>query len=392
VRRPRALLATPHHWTSPFQVGGHHVARALVAEGWDVAFVSNPISPLHRLAGSTPELAERRRLWRSGGAVDLAGHLWAYVPFALATPRASPILRSERLHRHWHRLTVPDVRRTVAEHGFDRVEVLYVDSVVQAFWLDAIPHARSVQRIGDLMAGFAAFTPAMRLLEAELARRVDLVAYSATALRPHVRGLGARRIHHFPNGVDVDHFVLSDRTPPEDLAGIPRPIAIYVGALDEWFDYASVNAMTAALPGVSFVLIGPPKLARARLDPGPNLHLLGRRPYAEIPRYLHNADVGLIPFDAAGHPDLVASIHPLKLYEYLACGLPVVATRWTEIERLGSPAILCSTPAEHVEGVSAALASRFDSAAAIEFARRADWRLRVRELLAALDLPAGGAA
>ena len=240
------------------------------------------------------------------------------------------------------------------------------------------------------MAGFAGFTAAMQGMEAALAKRVDLVAYSASALEPSVRALGARRTYHFPNGVDVDHFAMADRSMPADFAGIPRPIAIYVGALDDWFDYPAMDAMTAALPGVSFVLIGPPEAARARLAARANLHLLGRRPYGEIPRYLHNADVGLIPFDAAGHPDIVSAIHPLKLYEYLACGLPVVATRWEEIERLAGPAILCESAADHVAGISRALAAPRGPAEAVAYARRADWRERVGGLLMALDLPLQG--
>jgi glycosyltransferase involved in cell wall biosynthesis len=119
----------------------------------------------------------------------------------------------------------------------------------------------------------------------------------------------------------------------------------------------------------------------------PILHLLGPRSFELLPQYLHNADVGLIPFDVVGHAELVDTIHPLKLYEYLACGLPVVATRWRELEHLASPAILVDSPADFSASIRASLAQPPDRATAIAYAQTADWSGRLRALLDAVDLP-----
>jgi len=136
---------------------------------------------------------------------------------------------------------------------------------------------------------------------------------------------------------------------------------------------------------MSFVLVGPNALARRRLDLRPNLHLLGPRPYEQIPAYLRNADIGLIPFDVRGHPDLVNSIHPLKLYEYLASGLPVVASRWDEIASLNSPATtLCGSATEFADALTTALSTTPDSLAVSSFVDVADWRARTRQLISAV--------
>lgn len=379
-------MASPHYWTSTFQVGGHHLARAFVAEGWDVAYITTPLSPLHVAQGLSDQLRDRWGIYRRGGITDLDGHLWSYVPGALATPFNAPLLRSRFVHRNWHRLTWPRLVKGVQRRGFGAPDVIFIDSVIQRFWLEALPHRRSVQRIADRVAGFPQFTSAMHEMEGEVAREVDLVAYTAHSLAPHIDSLRPRRSIHLPNGVDVDHFAHGDQSLPDDLRNIPRPIALYVGAMDAWFDYATVDRLTAALPEVSFVLIGPDELAQERLARQPNLYLLGRRPYASLPGYLANADVGLIPFDAIGHAELVRSIHPLKLYEYLAAGLPVVATRWEEIATLGSPATLCRTADECVFAVRRAIESPPDRAAGQAFAAAATWRSRVRTLIEALDL------
>jgi glycosyltransferase involved in cell wall biosynthesis len=386
MSRPRAVVASLDYWTSPFQLGGHHIARGLVREGWDVAYVSWPISPFHLLSGRRDVLRHRFDIYRRGGLDDLNGHLWAYVPGALATPYHRPLLRSEWLHRNWPTLSMPRLARMLRGRGFGSVALLYLDVPIHRRLLDDIHWQRSVLRIPDRLAGFRHLAPAMQVLEREAAGAVDVVAYTARSLESHARALGARGTLHLPNGVDVEHFRGGNRSQPSDLAEIPRPIAIYVGAMDAWFDYPTLDRMTAELPGVSFVLIGPDEVARERLTSRSNLHLLGRRPYATLPGYLAHADVGLIPFDAADHPELVESIHPLKLYEYLAAGLPVVATYWSEIASLGSPAILCRTADEHVAAIRRVLAERPDPSIAVTFAAGASWQSRVRSLIEALDL------
>ena len=98
-------MACANYWTTPFQVGSHHLARGFVDAGWTVGFVSDPISPLHLLGHARKELASRFRLYRQGGFWDLGKKLWAYVPAALATPRNEPLLRSHALERGWAHLT-----------------------------------------------------------------------------------------------------------------------------------------------------------------------------------------------------------------------------------------------------------------------------------------------
>ena len=380
----KALMICGNYWTSPIQVGSHHLARALVAAGWQVAFISDPISPLHAIAGV--DFPQRLALYRQGGSWDLDGRLWAYVPGALLTPQNRPLLRSHWLSQHWQRLSAPSAARAASNHGFAAVDLVYFDSFSQPFWLEAIPHRRSVFRIVDQLSAYPKATPAAELNIAALAQQVDLVAYTAYSLEPYVSGLRPRRMFHLPNGVAYQHFAGPLPPIPTELSAIPQPIAMYIGSLESWFDYDLVQQAAEQLPGVSFVLIGPEKQAVARLKPRPNLHILGRRPHDQAPAYLRHAQIGLIPFNYQEQPLLVNHINPIKLYEYLACGLPVVSMEWEELRRLGSPAILCRSRQDFINAIPAILEKPPAPEAAKRFAESAGWGQRASALLAELGL------
>ncbi len=377
----KALMAVGNYWTSPFQVGSHHIARSLVKNGFEVAFISDPISPFHRLAGINEDYKRRFDLHRTGGIWDLDHRVWGYVPYTIFSPHNKPFLSTKCVADNWHKLTMPNIINLVKKTGFNNVDLLYLDSPAQAFWVDKIKHKKAIFRIADRNDGFGKHTKAIYRLEKKLARQVDTVVYTATTLEDYVKNLNPKSMFYLPNGVNFGHFANKKLPIPLDMQDIPKPIAIYVGAMDVWFDYNLVNQAAKNLPHISFVLIGPEKLAREKVTQLPNIHLLGAKKYTDIPAYIQNADVGIIPFDVEGHSKLVNSIHPLKLYEYMACGLPVLARRWQELERLRSPAILYDSLNEFVSILDEICNKEFDKSVFIQYASNQDWGWRVDDLL-----------
>jgi glycosyltransferase involved in cell wall biosynthesis len=381
----RALMACSNYWDSPFQVGSHHLARGLVRAGFEVAFVSDPISPWHFWRGFSADYRKRLDLYRSGGKFDLDGRLWTYVPAALFTPHNKPILRSEFVQRNWHRWTWPRLTSLIRRCGFDQVDLLYVDSIQQAFWLHLIGCRRSVYRVADYNPHFEKYTRAARIMEEEMARSVDLVVYPSQKLQGYALDLGARRSLLLENGVDYAHFAKRMNPPPEyrDLQG---PIGVYVGVIPEWFHFGWIEKAATLLPHMHFVLIGPDMLARKHLGGLSNVHLLGVRPYAAIPAYLQHASVGLMPFDAEQNPRGVEVLQPQKLYAYLASGLPVVSADWENIRRLNCPARLCTTAEQFVLGLKEATSKPVDAERNRRYAAAFDWGSRVTYLLKQLEL------
>lgn len=380
---PRCLWATSQPWSSPFRVSAHHYAGRLADRGWDVAFLSHPVSPLHLLwSRSRSGTRERIRNWRRGGETARGGRLYHYCPLTLCPPHDAPGLRGAGVLDFWPKLTVPSLRRRLAVRGFDRVDLLVIDSERYAFLLDAVPAGTTVFRVVDAIGGFDATPPSWIRRTHALMRRVDHVVATSQVVADELRGRSIPRVHVVPNGVDTDRFAQNVSgtpvEPPIEYRSLDSPRAVYVGAIESWLDVDLVRAVADALPHIGFVLVGPIATSVETLRSLANVHLLGARPYESVPQYLVHADVGIIPFRGTA---LTRSINPIKLYEYLACGLPVVATRSDELEQLDSPARLCRTVTEFVREVAEATEHPVDREPLVAFARGADWRIRTARLL-----------
>lgn len=381
--RPTALWASSLHWNSASHVSAHHYARLLAERGWDVAFISYPVTPLHLLKLGSEEVAIRFRSWWQRGERDLDGRLFSYTPLSLFPPLKAPCASEMWSFDNWHRFTSPNLVRLAHEQGFGHVDLLVVDSYMQSFWLDEIKAGCSLLRITDNIAGMPWATPAVVKRETELIGRVDCVAYTARQMEGRILAAHPRATIYTPNGAEIDHFLQGPGDLPAEYAHIPSPRAVFVGAIADWFDTHLLAESARRLPQVSFVLVGPEMTDMRPLEGLSNVYRLGRRAYQAIPAYMKNAQVGLIPFR---DDELVRSVNPIKLFEYLACGLPVVSTDWEELRRLDTPATLCGSVDEFVAAIERNISTPADPTGLVNFARKVDWRERFELLVNALQL------
>lgn len=215
-------------------------------------------------------------------------------------------------------------------------------------------------------------------MEDELVDRVDgLVATSRDLESKGRRGLATL---YLPQGVDFEHFgrPSEELAPVSAMERIPRPIVGFFGAIAPWIDLKLIGTLSEAFPDVSFVLIGKSEVSMDAVANRPNVHCLGLVPYADLPRYARYFDVGLIPFVTN---KLTEAVNPLKLMEYYALGLPVLATRLRDLEQVDGPIRLATTEAEFRQGLKAILAdSTFEAEEARKVARQNTWRQRAEKL------------
>ncbi|MCC6454907.1 MAG: glycosyltransferase [Caldilineaceae bacterium] len=152
-----------------------------------------------------------------------------------------------------------------------------------------------------------------------------------------------------PNGCDYEFFASAIR--PQD-SELRRKVIGYTGAMHSWFDWESVIAIAEAYPDYEIYLVGPCASPPSVLPP--NITLAGKQPYSSLPAVNITYEVCLIPFLRT---PLINSVSPIKLYEYLACGRPVVATPMPDTEKYAAPGVvyLADTPSAFVQAVGEAL-------------------------------------
>jgi len=378
-------MAVTNYYTSPFQVGSHHYARAFEKLGYEVLFISNPISPIHKIFANNEQLSERERIHNLNGEKN--GNICYYIPKALFTPQNKPFLSSKFVLDHWYKFSYPNILQYIEDKGFGSVDILWFDSPMFSFLLDKLEYKNSILRLADYSKGFSSVSENQYNTEIEIANRVDTVIYSAKNLKEKYTEIKDKsKMHYISNGVDLTFIQKSDKSLPHEYADIPSPRAVYIGALHEWFDVDLVYKTAISLPVYSFVIIGPVECDLSQLENLDNVFILGKKPHERIAQFLFNADVGIIPFDTITHKELVESINPLKLYEYFACGLPVVSMNWHQLEDLNSPAFLCNTTEEFIDAIKNA-SSHNDITTFKEFAEDSDWTMRVNTVLNVIDNP-----
>ncbi|MDD3654589.1 MAG: glycosyltransferase, partial [Desulfotomaculaceae bacterium] len=145
-----------------------------------------------------------------------------------------------------------------------------------------------------------------------------------------------REIHVVKNGVDVDHFrAQKTLRPVAEMDGIPQPVLMYTGSINSWVDLPLLISLADARPGYSLVLIGhyyegtTDSSRWQELIGKSNVYWLKSKPYSRLPEYIQYASALLLPRTEAEHS---RASDPLKLYEYLSTGKPVISTALPAVE------------------------------------------------------------
>jgi glycosyltransferase involved in cell wall biosynthesis len=243
--------------------------------------------------------------------------------------------------------------------------------------------------VDDIAAQGRIDTDSFRAAERRFAARADLVLASSPALAERLGSI-SRNLLYAPNVADTELFARALAAGPVDpqMAALAAPRIVFTGAIvAAKLDLPLLAELARLRRSWSFALVGPvgpgePRADVSALAAEPNIHLLGPRPYAELPNVLRAADAGLIPY---ARNVLTESIFPMKVYEYLAAGLPVVATPLPALAGLAG--VATAPDAKGIaELLDAALASD-DPDRRAERSRAAEshsWERRLAEIAAAI--------
>jgi len=250
---------------------------------------------------------------------------------------------------------------------------------------EIFPRAPLVYDHMDDVLGFGDPPPSLRRNLELLVRRAALVNATSSRLAADMELTGARRVMRIGNGVEWARFAEGASLPePAALATLDRPRVLYLGSVAEWFDFDLLFQVARSLRQMSFPVVGPlrPELEHRRGEAPPNVHFLGARPYSEVPAWMSHSDLAVIPFVRNA---LTGAVDPVKLHEYLASGLPVVATPFSpELRAHGGAVRLAESPVEFAEALSALQAEMPDPEHLRRLAAARDWERILAPLVAEL--------
>lgn len=348
----------------PFVVGSHHLAMEMAKSGHLVVHASAPVTPFHFLMKRSPFERGKFKCCLKGGVPRSGVH--ELVPFALLP---WGLVRRASWIRRWLYSPSAYIRRAMRRIGVDSFDLIVMDEPRMLDAANEIRASKKIYRPTDLYAEMRGDLSIERL-EAEIScsQEYSIVAMSRPIQRNMLR-LGAAQVSMMENGVDFQYF--SQPGSKEDLPDLPAgPRAVYVGALDQRFSVESILSAANENPGVSFLIFGPePELVSSRFGGVDNVYLMGPISYRKLPALLCNCDVALLPL--SDHPANEGR-SPMKIYEYGAAGLPVLATRTSELAQRGLPFVfLCDAPNDFGRTLRVIIDQKYSGEFSAEIARAA---------------------
>lgn len=242
---------------------------------------------------------------------------------------------------------------------------VYVNWLVNIYYLKFFNEYRLIYDYVDKLEIMALYTNKMIREQRKALETAKVVMATSSSLMEDIINIRKDALL-IPNAVFPDDFVIKDDMPvPEDvlkIVGQGKPIIGYYGIFSKWkIDYKLIQYTAKELPGFNFVMIGPGfdfdnSLNENEWEKFPNIYFLGKKDYQELLYYAFHFDVAVLPFIVN---EVTNAISPVKLFEYFAMKLPVVATNISECRKYKS-VLIAMDHKEFLQQISKALSLKND--------------------------------
>ena len=368
-------------WNTPLPTNKHHLMKRL-AEANRVLYVETLGTRL-----PTAHPADVRRLIHRlvGGLRGLrrvATRIWVLSPLVI------PWFSSQAAMRISHGLFTGKLRRCMRKLGFDN-PILWVYNPYAIYFIERLPSCLLVYHcVDDLSIVPGAQTVALREAERLLLEKADLVFATSPALFEHCKK-GNPSTYYQPNVAEYSHFhqAAEESCPVAPrMLEFPEPRIVFAGNLTPHkVDFELIGFICRTRPDWSVVLIGPkwegmPAETLRLFRTLPNLHFVGHIRYEVLPSYLKAADVLILPYliDRG-----METVFPLKFFEFLATGKPVVSTFLPALQAFAEIIPMTSSPEAFLQAIAESLGGESSDTPRekrLALARANTWKQRLEEM------------
>jgi len=370
-------------WDAEFWTNKQHMAMLFAKYGYRVLYVDS--LGLRRPALKSKDL--RRMLQRLNKALPYPRYVHANIW------RVSPLVipfQNNRLVRVCNEAILrASIKFSMNFLGMRRPIILTYNPTIANLCV-SLPHSALIYHcVDDLRAAPHVDGSAIEAGERRLGEVADLCFATSPVLQQRMGIFFAKSIYE-PNVCNPELFGAAKSgklQEPGDLKNIPHPRAIFVGALSQYkVDFKLLKDVSSRLKHIHFIIIGaegegqPDSCSAPRAE---NIHILGSKNYTVLPAYMGHCSCAILP---APHNEYTASMFPMKFFEYLAAGLPVVSTNLPSLQEFSNICFLSDGVDEFCRSIEKVLSGeRPDSAEVSRICKVHSWEERFKRMLIEIE-------
>jgi glycosyltransferase involved in cell wall biosynthesis len=381
-------------WNINYGCNIKDISIELARQGHRVLYIDVPLKRKERwFMKDRPFVKEVNDRHRSGQSLKQIGEgLWHYIPDEILESVNSVNSNSlfDAVNYINNKRFTKSIRKAIRAVGFDDYVLVNDNEIYNGLHLKKMLNPPVyMYYLRDMLSAFVYWKKHVSRLEPELIGLADVVVTNSEYLSDYAGKFNGKS-YYVGQGCDVTQYM---QRPPQAeieavLKDIPRPIVGYVGALNaERLNISLIHELALKRPELSFVLVGPEDQAfqDSPLHEVKNIYFLGKKDVTDLPKYIHG-------FDVAINPQVLNEItignYPRKVDEYLAAGVPVVATKTHAMNPFRQHVYLGETAEEYSALITQALQenSPAKSKGRVDFAAGHTWENNVLEMLKALEV------
>lgn len=386
MRKDIVLISTAE-WHHPFWTNKQHTALALARQGCRVLYIDS--LGLRKPSANHRDLLRIARRFLRGLRLPEQVHegIWVCSPLVIPAARRGFIQQCNKLILRLY------LYACQVYLGFNS-PMLWTYNPLTLRLIDSRKYSKLVYHcVDEISAQPGMDAPQIMAWERLLCETADMVFVTSKNL------LDARikfnlSTYYFPNVINLSYFnsvaQLDSNSAPSSLERIPGPRLLFVGAISSYkVDFDLLRRLALLRPHWSIVMIGAigegdPETDISLLADLPNIYCLGPRAYSDLPAYMVSCDVGLLPCLLNQY---TINMFPMKFFEYLASGLPVVSTVLPSLSEYKSFYDECKNAADFVAAIERVLAGKtsFDQFALRELLESHTYESRTVKMLEILD-------